>query len=208
MHSPPPSYATATAPATARGTAAPQPPQAAPAPAPAPLTLPLAQLPPPVPAQPGSAPPLTTPFLLPPAVPPLPAQPPSEGASQEEQEVTRLIELTQPTCKSTRVTKPSQYVWWLEAGEGTTGEEMADYVFSADFNNLIAKAIMDADANPRTLAEAQSHSDWPCWKEAMDCECYAPTGCIMRLAGSGHEVLSGLQFGDSQVLTEQGSKSM
>src|SRR6266702_646798 len=208
VHSPLPSYATATAPATVQGTAAPQPSQAPPAPAPALLTLLLAQLPPPVPARPGSAPPLTTPFLLPPTVPPLPAQPPSEGASQEEQEVTRLIELTQPTCKSTRVTKPSQYVWWLEAGEGTTGEEMADYVFSADFNNLIAKAIMDADANPRTLAEAQSHSDWPCWKEAMDCECYAPTGCIMRLAGSGHEVLSGLQFGDSQVLTEQGSKSM
>ncbi len=168
VHSPPPSYTTATAPATARGTAAPQPPQAPPAPAPAPPTLPPAQLPPPVPGRPGSAPPLTTPSLLPPAVLPLPAQPPSEGASQEEQEVTRLIKPTQPTRKSTRVTKPSQYLRRLEAGEGTTGEEMADYVFSADFDNLIAKAIMDAEADPRTLAEAQSRSDWLRWKEAMD----------------------------------------
>ena len=38
--------------------------------------------------------------------------------------------------------------------------------------------------------------------------CYAPTGRIMRRARSGLEVVSGLQFGDSQVLTEQGSKSM
>ncbi|SRR6266571_8081803 len=38
--------------------------------------------------------------------------------------------------------------------------------------------------------------------------CYAPMGHIVRCAGSRHEVVSGLQFGVSQVLTEQGSKSM
>src|SRR6266702_971154 len=38
--------------------------------------------------------------------------------------------------------------------------------------------------------------------------CYAPTGRIVRLASSRREVLSRLQFGGSQVLTEQGSKSM
>jgi len=38
--------------------------------------------------------------------------------------------------------------------------------------------------------------------------CYAPMGCIVQCADSGCEVVSGLQFGDSQVLTEQGSKSM
>jgi len=69
-----------------------------------------------------------------------------------------------------RVTKPSQYLRRLEAGEGTTGEEMADYVFSADFDNLIAEAIMDVEADPRTLAEARSRSDWLRWKEAMDRE--------------------------------------
>ena len=30
----------------------------------------------------------------------------------------------------------------------------------------------------------------------------------MRRASSGYEVMSGLQFGDAQVLTEQGTKSM
>ncbi len=39
-------------------------------------------------------------------------------------------------------------------------------------------------------------------------QCYTPMGHIMQHAGSGYEVISGLQFGDSQVLTEQGSKSM
>ncbi len=38
--------------------------------------------------------------------------------------------------------------------------------------------------------------------------CYTPIGRIMRCVDSGCKVGSGLQFGDSQVLTEQGSKSM
>src|SRR6266702_4399229 len=46
------------------------------------------------------------------------------------------------------------------------------------------------------------------WGVVLLATCYAPMGRIMRRAGSWCEVLSGLQFGDSQVLTEQGSKSM
>ncbi len=38
--------------------------------------------------------------------------------------------------------------------------------------------------------------------------CYAPTGRIVRRAGSGYEVVSRLQFGVAQVLVEQGSRPM
>ena len=58
----------------------------------------------------------------------------------------------------------------LQAGEGTTGEELSDCVFSAGYDELIAAAILDAEADPRLLTEAQLRSDWPCWKEAMDRE--------------------------------------
>jgi len=68
------------------------------------------------------------------------------------------------------VSKPSQYIRQLEAGEGTTGGEFSDCVFSAGFDDIIAAAIMDADANLKTLVEARSRSDWLRWKEAMDCE--------------------------------------
>ena len=40
--------------------------------------------------------------------------------------------------------------------------------FSAGFDELIAAAILDVEADPCSLAEVQSHSDWPCWKETMD----------------------------------------
>jgi hypothetical protein len=56
----------------------------------------------------------------------------------------------------------------LEAGEGTTGEEYSDYVFSAAFNNIITAAILDVEVDPKSLAEVQSSPDWPHWKEAMD----------------------------------------
>jgi hypothetical protein len=56
----------------------------------------------------------------------------------------------------------------LEAGEGTMGEEYSDYVFSTAFDDIIMAAILDAEINPKSLAEVQSSPDWPCWKEAMD----------------------------------------
>ncbi len=84
--------------------------------------------------------------------------------------MTRLIEPTQSTRKSTRMSKLSQYIRRLEAGEGTTGGEFSDCIFSAGFDDIIATAIMDADADPKTLAEVRSRSDWLCWKEVMDRE--------------------------------------
>ena len=58
----------------------------------------------------------------------------------------------------------------MEAGEGTEGEEYSDYVFSAAHDDIILAAVLDAGADPKSLAEAQSSPDWPRWKEAMDRE--------------------------------------
>ena len=58
----------------------------------------------------------------------------------------------------------------MEAGEGTEGEEYSDYVFSAAHDDIISAAVLDAGADPKSLAEAQSSPDWPRWKEAMDRE--------------------------------------
>jgi hypothetical protein len=48
--------------------------------------------------------------------------------------------------------------------------EHLDYVYSADYNDVITEAITDIDSDPKSLSEAQAHNDWPCWKEAMDQE--------------------------------------
>ena len=64
----------------------------------------------------------------------------------------------------------SEYARQLERGEGTTGEEYSDCVFTTGFDDIISATILNAEADPKTLAEVQSRSDWPCWKEAMDCE--------------------------------------
>ena len=60
----------------------------------------------------------------------------------------------------------------LAAGEGTTGEEydVSDFVFSAEYHDIIVAAIHEADGDPKTLSEAQTRPDWPRWKEAMNRE--------------------------------------
>ncbi len=60
------------------------------------------------------------------------------------------------------------------------------------FSQVLARVVGSEEANPNNKEE---------W-------CYTPMGHIMRRASSGYEVMSGLQFGDAQVLTKQGSKSM
>ena len=50
------------------------------------------------------------------------------------------------------------------------GEEYSDCVFTAGFDDIIGAAILDAEANPKTLTKVRSRSDWPCWKEVMDRE--------------------------------------
>ena len=82
-------------------------------------------------------------------------------------------ESAQPTRKSKRLPKLSDYVRRLAAGEGVTGEDisdMADCAYSADQQQLIIAAIQEAEGDPKTLSEAQAQSDWPRWKEAMDRE--------------------------------------
>ena len=68
-----------------------------------------------------------------------------------------------------RQTQPSDKVRRLQAGAGTTSEELA-YVFSTAYDDITSMAIQDVDGDPKTLAQAQSRSDWPRWKEVMDCE--------------------------------------
>jgi hypothetical protein len=42
-----------------------------------------------------------------------------------------------------------------------------EYAYQANFNDVIAVAIQDAQGDPKSLNEAQSHSDWPSWEKAM-----------------------------------------
>jgi len=42
--------------------------------------------------------------------------------------------------------------------------------FLAEIEEAIAAAVQDAEGDPRSFQEVQSHSDWPCWKDAMDCK--------------------------------------
>ena len=46
----------------------------------------------------------------------------------------------------------------------------SECAFLAEIKKAIAAAVQDADGDPRSLREAQSRSDWPCWKDAMDRE--------------------------------------
>jgi hypothetical protein len=55
----------------------------------------------------------------------------------------------------------------LEAGTDTGH---AKYAYLAGFDDLIAAAIKEAEGDPKSVKEARSCSDWPHWKEAMDCE--------------------------------------
>ena len=87
-------------------------------------------------------------------------------SGQQQQPATAA----QPLRRSGRLRQPSGYQRRLAAGEGTTGEEIVDYAYLAGFDDMIAAAIVDADNDPKTLAEARSRPDWPRWKEAMDRE--------------------------------------
>jgi hypothetical protein len=48
--------------------------------------------------------------------------------------------------------------------------DMGDSAFLADLDNVIVVAIKESDGDPKTVSKARSRSDWPRWKEAMDCE--------------------------------------
>jgi hypothetical protein len=98
------------------------------------------------------------------------------------------------TQQLTRTCKPSAHLKRLIAGEGSadgtsctyTGWHPyhvsltkldadadaghAEYAYLAGFDDLIAAAIKEAEGDPKSVREVQSCSDWPCWKEAMDCK--------------------------------------
>jgi len=52
--------------------------------------------------------------------------------------------------------------------EALAGPDAGDSAFLADLDNIIAAAIKEANGDPKTVSEACSYPDWPCWKEAMD----------------------------------------
>ena len=157
--------------------------------APAPIQPPQLQAPlapPPVPATAGPS------SIFPPTIPPAPADsplmPPSPLTPITVTPSGQMRESETPSAPS-RPTLTQELSWleiqpWrtgcmlslsdyarqLECGEGTTGEEYSDCVFTAGFDDIIGVAILNAEADPKTLAEAQSRSNWPCWKEAMDHE--------------------------------------
>jgi hypothetical protein len=176
LHSPPPSYTTATTPQPAQQVGA----QAPPAP-PAP-PMPQAQAVPQAPQRPPvfTAPPVRQRRALsappdpqqqddahPPAPPPTPVDTPEHEVEEEEVEDTIT---PQRLRRSTRVPKMSDYHRRIAAGEGTAEGDFADLVCYAGLSDIVAEAISDANSDPKSLAEARSRSDWHCWKEAMDRE--------------------------------------
>jgi hypothetical protein len=54
--------------------------------------------------------------------------------------------------------------------ESLAGSDFGESAFLADLDNVIVVAIKEADGDPKTVSEAHSRPDWPCWKEAMDHE--------------------------------------
>jgi hypothetical protein len=49
-------------------------------------------------------------------------------------------------------------------------KSIADFIFHATLDHEIIAAVQEAKGDPKMLHEAWSHSDWPCWKEAVDRE--------------------------------------
>ena len=101
---------------------------------------------------------------------------------------------SQPTRQSSHIHKPSHYAKRLVSGEGTADgqahgplgshPDYADSIsltgllpdfdpldiegaFHVDIEEAVAAAVQTAGGDPKTLHEAQSCSDWHCWKEAM-----------------------------------------
>ena len=81
---------------------------------------------------------------------------------------------TAPTARPSDQRRSGQmsYVprfYWQLAQEDDNAKHL-DYVFSTEHNHVILNGIEGLNDNPQSLAEAQSHSDWPLWQEAMDRE--------------------------------------
>jgi Reverse transcriptase (RNA-dependent DNA polymerase) len=89
----------------------------------------------------------------------------------------------QPTHQSAWLQKPSTTIQRIQAGEGTTREDLTDladcdagepewceWANLVGYEEAIAVTIQEAEGDPKTMQEAQACNDWPSWKEAMDHE--------------------------------------
>jgi Reverse transcriptase (RNA-dependent DNA polymerase) len=89
----------------------------------------------------------------------------------------------QPMCQSAQLWKPSVTIQRIQAGKGTTGEDLADladcdageperceWANLVGYEKAITVTIQEAEGDPKTVQEAQVHDDWPSWKKAMDCK--------------------------------------
>src|SRR5260370_7152308 len=148
---------------------------------PAPPSPPAPPPPPAQPPRPSSAP---GSVFYPPPQPKAPPPTPTTGIrvlDEDENEVEQTItprRIAVPTApsagpselrRSGRTTHiPGQYRHL--AGEDADNAEQLEFVFCAEYDNLIAEAIDDMSSDPTSLTEAQSRSNWPQWKGAMDRE--------------------------------------
>jgi hypothetical protein len=80
----------------------------------------------------------------------------------------------QPTHQSAQLRKPSVTIQRIQAGEGTTGEDLADlancdagepewcqWANLVGYEEAIAVTIQEAEGDPKTVLEARAHDDWP-----------------------------------------------
>jgi hypothetical protein len=87
----------------------------------------------------------------------------------------------QPTCQSAQLRKPSATIQRIQAGKGTSREDLADlagcdvsepkwceWANLVGYEEAIAVTIQEAEGDPNTMQEAQVRDDWPSWKEVMD----------------------------------------
>jgi hypothetical protein len=100
------------------------------------------------------------------APPPSPVTP-THSPDKEEEEVEDTItprHITIPVSpsvqpialrRSTRPLQPSQQIRRIQAGEGTTGEEL-DAIFYANSVNNLSEANTNMDSDPKTIAEAHA----------------------------------------------------
>jgi len=52
--------------------------------------------------------------------------------------------------------------------EALAGLDFGDSTFLTNLDNIITAAIKESDSDQKTVSNAQSHPNWPCWKEVMD----------------------------------------
>ena len=116
--------------------------------------------------------------------------------------------MTLPDRHLSRMIRPSTHIQRLNNGEGTvhgfktskvstpdtripgvrgSGDDTAsladDAVFHISFDDAAFATIQDIDGDPKTLAEAQSRTDWPEWRKAIEIETKT-----LENAGTWHEV--------------------